>query len=104
LSGSLETLLEAEARAAEIVEKAVREAQAERSSIPEALEELESKYENALNAAEERETAVLATDLEEYRAGLARKRAELEQNLVLRARGLDTVAADMLRNRIIQDG
>ncbi len=104
MSGSLETLLEAEALATEILEKAAREAQAERNSIPEALKELESKYESALAAAEERETAALSTDLEEYRTGLARRRADLEQDLVSRARGLENVAADLLRKRIIQDG
>jgi len=103
LSESLESLLEAEARAAEILERAGREAQSERNSIPEALKEIEDKYESALAAAEERETANIATETAAYRDELRGKRGGIEERLRERSGELQEKAFELLRRRIMQD-
>lgn len=102
MSESLESLLEAEARAAEILEKAGREALAERNSIPGVLKELEDRYESALAAAEERETAVIATETLAYREELCRKREGIEGRLRERSPELGEKAFELLQGRILR--
>jgi hypothetical protein len=102
LSESLESLLEAEARAAEILERAGRDALAERNSIPGVLKELEDRYESALAAAEERETAVIATETLAYREELCRKREGIEERLRERSPELREKAFELLQGRILR--
>lgn len=104
MSESLEALLAAEARAVELLERAGREAQGERASIPEALKELESKYESALAAAEEREIAGISAEIEEYRNRLQRNRITLEEDLRVKSRELHTQALRLLRAKILRGG
>ncbi|MFO7627100.1 MAG: hypothetical protein R6V62_07575 [Candidatus Fermentibacteraceae bacterium] len=102
MSESLESLLEAEARAAEILERAGREALAERNSIPAALKELEDRYESALAAAEEREKASIATETLAYREELGLKRKGIEERLRERSRELRGKAFELLQGRILR--
>lgn len=102
MSESLESLLEAEARAAEILERAGREALAERNLIPGALKELEDKYESALAAAEERETANIATETLAYREELRMKREGIEERLRERSSELKGKAFELLQGRILR--
>ncbi len=102
MSESLASLLAAEARAAELLEKAGREAQAERNSIPAALKELEDRYESALAAAGEREMAGIVAEIESYRIELHRKKIELEEALKQRSLELHPQALELLRGRILR--
>ncbi|GEM_PF-6239640 len=102
MSESLESLLGAEARAAEVIERAGREALAERNSIPGALKEIEDRYETALAAAEERETANIATETLAYREELRRKREGIEERMGEKSRELQGKAFELLRGRILQ--
>jgi hypothetical protein len=104
LSESLESLLEAEARAAEILERAGRDALTERNSIPGALKELEDKYESALSAAEEREMANIATETLAYREELRLKREGIEERLRERSPELQEKAFELLQGRILRGG
>ena len=102
MSESLESLLEAEARAAELLERAGREALAERNSIPGVLKELEDRYESALAAAEERETAGIATETLTYREELRKQREGIEERLREKSRELQGKAFELLQGRILR--
>lgn len=104
MSESLETLLAAEARAAELLERAAREAQGERASIPEALSELETRYESALAAAEERETSGIVQEVGTYHEQLRQMRMALEEELRDKSRELDSEAFRLLRARMLRGG
>lgn len=104
MSESLESLLEAEARAAEILERAGRDAQAERNSIPPAVRELEDRYETALASAEERETGNISSETIAYRGELQVKRERIEERLRGRSGELRAKAFELLRGRILRGG
>ncbi len=102
MSDNLKSLLSAETGAAEIIEKARREAQMERNAIPSALKELEERYESALAAAKEREIAGLMTDTEAYQIELRRTTDELAELLIDKSRKLPSEALGLLRGRILK--
>lgn len=102
MSESLESLLEAEARAAEILERAGREALAERNSIAPAVSELEDRYESALAAAGERETANISSETLAYRKELESRRKGIEERLREKSRELRGKAFELLQGRILR--
>lgn len=104
MSDNLKSLLSAEAEAAEILDKARREAKAIRSSVPMALKELESRYEEALASAEKRETEKIEAETEEFRLEVMKKAEAARRVLADRSKNLSSRARELLLTQFLKDG